>query len=81
MEYVTLLGAEDVQRAGTRMAGAAEEFGRHVSYLIEALDRERIAREEFLIRLEAAVRPAPENSPPKRRWYHRPVYRLLNRRS
>ena len=54
-EYVTLLGAEDVSRASHTMVSAAENFGRHVGYLNEALHAHRIWADEWLARFEQAV--------------------------
>lgn len=54
-EYVHLVGAEQVERAGSRMSGAAETFSSSVGWMSEALDRENTRRDEALGRLEALV--------------------------
>lgn len=54
-EYVHLVGADDVRRAGAEMAGAAETFSRNVGWMSEALDRENNRRDEAIGRLEALV--------------------------
>jgi len=46
-EFVTLLGAEDVRSAGHSMTSAAQEFGRHVGFLIEELGGMRLTMEKL----------------------------------
>jgi hypothetical protein len=48
MESVYLHGAEDVQRAGNRIAAAAESISTTASWLIDALERDRVQRAELL---------------------------------
>lgn len=61
-EYVTLLGAEDVRRAGHQMASAAEDINRALLSLDQTLSLyvERVERalDEHAARIEAAMRPA-----------------------
>lgn len=45
-EYVHLIGADDVARAGRAMAAAAEDFGRNLGYVADTLDRDRAQRAE-----------------------------------
>lgn len=59
-DYIRLTGTEAVERAGRNMAGAAEDFGRHVSYLDEHLSRFLARFEELVERMEAVASPAPE---------------------
>ena len=54
-DHITLLGAEQVQSAGSRMASAADDmriaantFGDHIDRMVRALD-------EHAVRIEAAV--------------------------
>jgi len=53
METVNLLGSEDVRRAGSQMASAAETIERNVVWLCEALQRHEQAMREFVERMEA----------------------------
>lgn len=55
MEYVTLLGTDDVKRAASRIQEAAESMSRSVGYLDEILQRNRVDIEEMLCRFERAV--------------------------
>ncbi len=50
-EYITLLGAENVQRAGHEMASAAAEMSRAAASFEESLYRQRIWLDEWLDRL------------------------------
>ena len=54
-EYVTLLGAEEVRRAGNEMKSAAEQISQAVSWLVEAMDQQRRFQDEWLQRFEAAL--------------------------
>lgn len=53
--YVTLLGAEDVTRAGRQIAEAAETISSALRYHEEALQREAQRRDEALAQLAALV--------------------------
>lgn len=51
-EYITLLGAEDVARAGRQMASAADDMQRAASSISESLDMSLRRFEELVERLE-----------------------------
>ncbi len=51
-EYITLLGAEDISRASSRMVFATEEFGRHIGNMELALHRHEQFMDDWLLRLE-----------------------------
>lgn len=53
--YITLLGAEDVQRAGNRMASAADEMNRAAGATEDSLHRHRLFMDDWLSRLEAVL--------------------------
>lgn len=55
-DYMTLIGAEDVQRAGGRMASAAEDMQRAANIISESVDRLIRALDDHAIRIEAAAR-------------------------
>lgn len=57
--YTTLLGAEDVSRAGRNMITAAEEMKRAAAALEDSLFRQRQFMDDWLCRLEAILRPEP----------------------
>ncbi len=48
MEYITLLGSEDVSRAGHNMSTAAQEFGRQVDYLRDVLEQHQRWMDQWL---------------------------------
>lgn len=52
MDYITLMGAEDVARAGHNIAAAAETMSRAASSMDDALQRHRMGMEELLNRFE-----------------------------
>ena len=54
MEYVHLIGAEDVQRAGQQMAAAAAQIERSVGQFNEDVGRLQRIADDFLLRLLAA---------------------------
>lgn len=58
-DYITLLGAEDVARAGSLMRSAAEEMSRAAASMEESLQRHRQAQEEFLTRFEEILKAKP----------------------
>ena len=51
-DYITLLGAEDVSRAGHNMQGAAERMSSVVSNLEGVLERHERWMDDWLMRLE-----------------------------
>lgn len=53
--YITLLGAEDVQRASNRMTAAAEEMQRAASTISFALEQHQRALEDWLNRLDGIL--------------------------
>lgn len=57
-QYITLLGSEEVARAGHNMRDAAETFSRAVSNLDDILCRHRQSMEGLLERFEQAVERA-----------------------
>lgn len=60
-EYVHLIGAEEVQRAGYTMREAAAEMNRAASHISESLYQQRVFMEEWIQRLEAILKK-PENT-------------------
>lgn len=54
MEYVHLIGAEDVQRAGQQMKAAADQIERSVAQFNEDVGRLQRIADDFLLRLLAA---------------------------
>jgi len=59
-DYVTLLGAEDVRNAAHQIREAAQDMNRSVSYLDDVLTRHRMAMDDWLSRLEAALQSKGE---------------------
>lgn len=57
MEYVTLMGAEDVSRAGYTMRSAASDMLRAASSISESLDQHQRFMNEWLDRFTAAINP------------------------
>lgn len=55
-EYVTLLGAEEVSRAASRIEGAAAEMSRAVSNLDSVLERHQRFMDDWLFRLDGTLR-------------------------
>ena len=55
-DYVTLIGAEDVTRAGNRMSDAASDMLRAAASIEDSLYRHRQFLDEWLGRFEAALR-------------------------
>lgn len=55
-EYITLLGTEDVSRAGSTMRSAADEMSRAASEISSALHQHRLHMNEWLDRLEQILR-------------------------
>lgn len=53
--YMTLMGAEQVQSAASRMSSAADEMQRAASTIDGALDRHQRFLEDWLQRFEAAM--------------------------
>lgn len=56
MDYVTLIGSEDVSRAGARMVEAAAQIQSAVNMLETTLHNHRVWLDEFLSRLEVMQR-------------------------
>lgn len=54
-DYITLLGAEDVQRAGRAMQSAAEAMQRAAGQIEEAMRLHALSLSEQLDRFEALV--------------------------
>ena len=65
MTYVTLVGSEQVERAGHQMARAAESFAASVGNLSGELRMHRMQMEELVARFEQAaegMKPRQEGS-------------------
>lgn len=56
-DYVTLLGAENVQRAGHGMSAAADRMQQVAASFDESVRRLILALEEHAARIEQATRP------------------------
>jgi hypothetical protein len=54
-DYVTLLGAEQMQSAANRIASAADQFSRAVSNMDDSLERHRRWQDEWLDRLQSML--------------------------
>jgi len=52
MDFINLLGADDVKSAGYAMKDATEDMNRAASYIAESLDRQRLFLDDWLMRLE-----------------------------
>ena len=61
-DHITLMGSEDVSRAGHRMQSAAEQMSRAASTIDDALFRHQRFLDEWIQRLEAVMQ-AKESSP------------------
>jgi hypothetical protein len=59
-EYITLLGTEDVQKAGSSMRSAAEGMQSAASSLEDSLSRHRQFMDDWLMRLEEAITHIPD---------------------
>lgn len=55
-DYIILLGAEQVQSAGSRIAQAADEMQRAANLISESADRLIRALDDHAMRVEAAAR-------------------------
>jgi hypothetical protein len=55
MEFITLLGAEDVQRAGHTMSSAAQDMKMAASSLDDTLHRQRLFLDDWLMRFENII--------------------------
>lgn len=64
-DYVTLLGAEQVERAGYKMAEAADQMMRAAGYMDEAMQRHQRFMDDWLIRFEQAIEKMNPPKPPK----------------
>lgn len=56
-EYIHLIGAEDVQRAGRSIASAAETMNWAAGYLDETLQRHQRFMDDWLERFTEAMKP------------------------
>ena len=61
-EYITLLGADDVKSAGSRMAAAANEMQRAAASFEDTLFRHRQFMDDWLARLEFLMAERKEES-------------------
>lgn len=57
MEYVQLMGAEEVSRAASTMREAAQEMSRAAGNIQAAMHEQRVWMDEWLARFEAAMKP------------------------
>jgi len=55
-DFIHLMGAEDVSRAGSAMRQAAEEMRSTASMIEDSLQRHRIFLDEWLFRFEEAMK-------------------------
>ena len=55
-DYITLLGAEDVQRAGNNISTAAETMSRAAASIEDSLFRHRQFLDDFLLRVENIIK-------------------------
>lgn len=62
-KYVTLLGTENIERAGRAMQEAAERIRQSVGNLDDILHRDRMAREEWLARFEQVIEKLQPKEP------------------
>ena len=58
-DYITLVGAEEVSRAATRMSSAADDMLRAASIYSEAVDRLNRQVEDQIMRLERLMEEKP----------------------
>lgn len=54
-DYITLVGADQVQSAAGTMRGAAEEMRRAASQIDDALSRHQRFLDDWIMRFESAV--------------------------
>ena len=54
-QYMTLMGAEQVQSAGRQMSSAADQMSRAAASIDETMHRQRLFMDDWLQRLEAAL--------------------------
>jgi hypothetical protein len=59
-DYVTLLGAEQVQNAASYMRSAAEEMTRAATWMEESLQRQRNFMDDWLARFEQVLNASPD---------------------
>lgn len=56
MDYITLLGAEDVRTAGSQISSAAADMRQAANQIDDTFHRMRIFLDEWLIRLEELLK-------------------------
>ena len=61
VEFITLLGAEDVRSAGTSMRSAASEMKTAAASIEDSLQRHKLFLDDWLMRLETAFREVSSN--------------------
>lgn len=54
-DYITLMGAEQVQSAGRHMQSAADQMSRAAGSFDDTFSRHRLFMEEWMARFESAV--------------------------
>lgn len=67
--YVTLLGAEDVQKAGHTISSAANQMQQAANSIAETFDRQQQQMEEWICRFEVAVNKLIEGKYSSRQEY------------
>lgn len=60
--YITLLGAEDVGRAGSTIASAAGTIRQAANSMEDSLYRQRLFMDEWLFRLEEVLKNGLEST-------------------
>lgn len=60
-EFIHLLGADDVSRAGSRIQNAANDMIRAASSIDDSLHRQRIFIDDWLMRLETLFQEQTSN--------------------
>jgi len=60
-EYITILGTEDITRAGCNMISAATDISRAAALIDESLQRHRIFLDEWLARFENLLSEKKDN--------------------
>ena len=62
-DYITLMGSEDVSRAGRNMQSAAEQMSRAASSIEDSLFRHRQFLDDWIQRLESVMQEARATTP------------------
>lgn len=54
-DYITLMGAEQVQSAGNRISAAADDMRRTASHMESAFDQHQRFLDDWLVRLDTVL--------------------------